>query len=110
MSKVSNQRIHPAVFPPYCVVSGERDGGDLGFWVGPDIEARPGHLITPHVSRRMAKQWLEDAGLVVDINDFAKEQELRVAAEARADQAEKAVEQLQKRLGRVFPGRRKVTA
>lgn len=109
MSKVHVDRIHPTRNPNFCVISGERDGGELGFWVGPDIDAI-NQIVTPHVSRRMAKQWLEDAGVVVDAQEH--ERVLQELADTRAEleESEAAVKQLKNRLGRVYPRKAKRAA
>lgn len=104
--KVYVDKIHPSRNPNHCVLSGERDGGELGFWAGQDIEAG-NQIITPHVSRRMAKQWLEAAGLVVDAEEHEALLDELARERAKREQAESAVVQLQKRLGRVYPARKK---
>lgn len=105
MSKVHVDRIHPTRNPNHCVISGVREGGELGFWVGPDIDVTGSQIITPHVSIRMAKQWLEAANLVVDksvqvaLSNEVADKELEIENLKRQN------EQLKKRLTRVFPGR-----
>lgn len=88
MSKVVVQKIHPTRSPNHCVISGERDGGDLGFWAGPDIDVVGLQIVTPHVSVRMAKQWLEDAELVVDYREYERLQEELAQARAARDKME----------------------
>ena len=107
--KVYVDKIHPARSPDHCVLSGVREGGELGFWAGPDIDV-PNQIVTPHVSRRMAKQWLEADGLVVDAVDHLRVQEALDAEHTARLEAEAAVKQLKARLGRVYPGRKRRTA
>lgn len=104
--KVRVERIHPTRTPNHCVISGERDGGDLGFWVGPDIEAPYNSLVTPHVSIRMAKQWLEAADLVVDAKEHQRVVDELEAKEQELEKAEHALNQLKNRLTRVTPRRK----
>jgi hypothetical protein len=105
--KVFVGKIHPTRNPSYCVLSGERDGGDLGFWAGPDIDVTGSQIVTPHVSRRMAKQWLEADGLVVDAEEHQRVLAKLAETEDELEKSQAAVKQLQNRLGRVFPGRKR---
>jgi hypothetical protein len=98
-------RIHPASNPSNDVLTGTRSGS-LGFWKGPTIDVVGFQQVNPHVSRDIAKQWLIDEGEAVDARVHADVKQQLSAALARADQAEAAVQQLQSRLGRVYPKRR----
>lgn len=104
--KVRVDKIHPSRQPNSCVLSGERDGGDLGFWVGPDIEAPYNSFITPHVSIRMAKQWLEGEGLVVDAQEHARVLDDLATVKGELEKADQARRQLENRLTRVYPRKR----
>ncbi len=106
MSKVYVEKIHPTRNPNYCVISGERDGGGLGFWAGPDIQVG-GQLITPHVSIRMTKQWLESAELVVDAKEHQRVLDELAAERAAHDETKAAQQQLERRLTRVYPRKRR---
>ena len=106
MSASRVSRIHPASHPSHDILTGHR-GGQLGYWRGPDIEVTGVQQVNPHVSRDIAKQWLIDEGEVVDARTHRETLDDLAAAQARAEQAEAAVQQLQNRLGRVYPRRAK---
>src|SRR5215217_2590213 len=106
MSKVVVDKIHPTRSPDHCVISGVREGGEYGFWVGPDIDVVGSQIITPHVSVRMAKQWLESKGLVVDSREHDKVRAELYYKEKEIEELQRQKLQLEKRLTRVYGPRK----
>lgn len=109
MSANRKQKIHPADHPSYCVLSGIRSG-ERGFWSGPAIDVVGMQQVNPSVSRDWARQNLIAEGEVVakEAHDEARKEIARLRAELEQEKAARS--QLEKRLTRVFPNRRRKRA